>query len=113
MKVFLLLLAFFAVHAAAGFCQEQQATVASADGTSEESSSATAPESISENTQEAGQAAPNSTLENTIDAEQSSEPPRRKLTHWNEYQGPYFTGRWGAGLLLEVAGYAQDHNSKK
>src|SRR3954447_7236903 len=53
------------------------------------------------------------TLENTIDAEESSEPPQRKLVGWNEYQGPYFTGRFGAGLLLEVAGFAQDENSKE
>jgi phosphate-selective porin OprO/OprP len=112
MKVFLLLLAFFVILVSAGLCQGQQATVASSDSESEESSSAMAPESTAD-TQEPSQAASNSTLEKTIDAEQSSEPPQRKLTRWNEYQGPYFTGRWGAGLLLEVAGYSQDDNSKK
>ena len=52
-------------------------------------------------------------LENTIDAEESSEPPERKLVRWNHYEGPYFTMRWGAGLLYEVAGFQQDDNSKQ
>jgi phosphate-selective porin OprO and OprP len=56
---------------------------------------------------------PNATLENTIDAQESSEPPQRRLAHWNEYEGPYFTGRFGAGFLVEVAGFAQDENSKR
>ena len=52
-------------------------------------------------------------LENTIDAQESSEPPARRVVRWNRYEGPYFTARWGAGLLLEVAGYAQDEASKE
>src|SRR5437868_353874 len=63
--------------------------------------------------QDPDEASANSTLEDTIDAEESSEPPRRSLVRWNEYQGPYFTARVGGGLLLEVAGFAQDHNSKR
>jgi len=55
---------------------------------------------------------PNGNLETSINAEESQEPPRRKLK-WNEYRGPYFTARWGAGLLLEVAGYSQDRDSKE
>jgi len=66
-----------------------------------------------ENTQDQTQESPTSTLETTIDAEESSEPPRRRLVHWNEYEGPYFTMRFGAGLLLEVASFAQDDNSKQ
>jgi len=50
---------------------------------------------------------------NTIEAEQSSEPPQWRLACWNEYQGPYFTMRAGAGLLLEVVGFDQDESSKK
>ena len=56
---------------------------------------------------------PPQTLENTIEAEQASEAPRRKLVRWNEYQSPYFTLRFGAGVLLEVASFAQDENSKE
>src|SRR3954467_4099010 len=52
-------------------------------------------------------------LENTIDAQESSEPPERKMVRWNHYEGPYFTIRWGAGLLYEVAGYQQDDTSKE
>jgi phosphate-selective porin OprO/OprP len=55
---------------------------------------------------------PQSTLENTIDAEESEARPTRSLVRWNEYQGPYFTMRFGAGLLLELASFAQDENSK-
>ena len=113
MKVLLLLAALLAIIAAACFCPAQQATVASSDAKPEETYSATAPASTPDSAQEHGQASPNPTLENTIDAEESSEPPERKLVHWNEYQGPYFTGRWGAGFLVEVAAYSQDENSKK
>jgi phosphate-selective porin OprO and OprP len=66
-----------------------------------------------ENSQENTGTAPPPTIETTIDAEQSQEPPRRQLVHWNEYEGPYFTMRVGAGLLLEVAGFAQDDTSKR
>jgi phosphate-selective porin OprO and OprP len=65
-----------------------------------------------QNTQQQTATSSNSTLENTIDAEQSSEPPRRTV-RWNEYKGPFFTGRWGAGFLVDVAGFAQDDNSKQ
>lgn len=67
----------------------------------------------SEDKQEPSTASAEPNLENTIDAEQSDEPPERQLVHWNEYHGPYFTMRFGLGLLLDVAGFAQDENSKK
>jgi phosphate-selective porin OprO/OprP len=58
--------------------------------------------------------APPATLENTIAAgESSDEPPQRQLVHWNEYHGPYFTIRVGAGLLVDTAAYAQDTESKE
>jgi phosphate-selective porin OprO/OprP len=56
---------------------------------------------------------PKGNLETSINAEESQEPPRRSLVKWNEYRGPFFTGRFGAGLLLEYAAYAQDADSKK
>jgi phosphate-selective porin OprO and OprP len=59
-----------------------------------------------------GSSAP-STLENTVEAGISEEAPRRKLVHWNEYQGPYFTIRAGAGFLVDIAGYSQDNESKQ
>ncbi len=50
-------------------------------------------------------------IENTVEA---AEPlPRRDLVHWNEYHGPHFTIRVGAGLLLDYAAFAQDEESKE
>lgn len=50
-------------------------------------------------------------LENTIEA---AEPlPRRDLVHWNEYHGPHFTIRAGAGFLYDFAAFAQDKESKE
>jgi phosphate-selective porin OprO/OprP len=50
-------------------------------------------------------------LENTV---QAAEPlPRRDLVHWNEYHGPHFTIRAGAGLLVDFASFAQDQESKE
>ena len=58
--------------------------------------------------------APQETLENTIEAgESSDEPPTRRLVHWNEYHGPYFTMRVGAGILVDTTAYAQDAESKQ
>lgn len=53
--------------------------------------------------------------ESTIDttAEAGEPEPRRRLVSWNEYEGPHFTIRFGAGFLYEVAGYAQDDASKE
>jgi phosphate-selective porin OprO/OprP len=39
--------------------------------------------------------------------------PVRKLVSWNEYEGKYFTVRFGAGFLYEYAAYAQDEDSKR
>jgi phosphate-selective porin OprO/OprP len=50
-------------------------------------------------------------LENTV---QAAEPlPRRNLVHWNEYRGPHFTIRVGAGFLYDFAAFAQDKESKE
>jgi phosphate-selective porin OprO/OprP len=55
---------------------------------------------------------PSTSTENKIDARESDEPPDRTFK-WNQYEGPYFTGRWGAGFLVEYAAYAQDDASKQ
>lgn len=57
-------------------------------------------------------------LENTIQADESEEeffPPKvpRGFKNWNEYKGPYFTIRVGAGFLFDTAWYAQDDQSKE
>ena len=45
--------------------------------------------------------------------EPEAEPPRRSLVKWNEYEGPLFTLRVGAGFLLDYAAYAQDDASRE
>ena len=50
----------------------------------------------------------------TIEAgEADAEEPRRKLVRWNEYEGPFFTIRFGGGILYDYAGYVQDDESKQ
>ena len=51
-------------------------------------------------------------VDNEIDAFEDDEPPKHVIG-WNKYEGPYFTLRWGAGFLVDVAGYAQDQQSKE
>ena len=102
MKAYLLLLAALSFAACAGHAQQP---------TSPQSpQAAPAGQPASDDPEDA--VSPNGNLETSINAELSDEP-RRKFVKWNEYHGPYFTGRWGAGLLLEVAGYSQDKESKQ
>lgn len=68
---------------------------------------------LAQNSQDASQAEPTETLETTIDATEADERPKRSLVRWNQYKGPYFTLRFGAGFLVDVAGFAQDENSKR
>jgi len=52
-------------------------------------------------------------IDDTIEAgEADAVEPARRLVRWNEYEGPFFTIRMGAGVLYEWADYAQDENSK-
>ena len=52
-------------------------------------------------------------IDDTIEAgEADAVEPARRLVRWNEYEGPLFTIRMGAGVLYEYAGYAQDADSK-
>jgi phosphate-selective porin OprO/OprP len=100
MKIFLLVLALITFEAGQASAQQKKAQSSSpAAGSPQPTSSPDAQDT--------------STVENTIDAQESSEPPRRRLVKWNEYHGPYFTMRVGAGLLLEVGGFAQDDDSKQ
>lgn len=63
--------------------------------------------------QEAVQDTDSPTLEDTIDAMEDDALPRRRLVRWNEYEGPYFTVKFGAGILVDHAAFAQDQNSKQ
>lgn len=54
-----------------------------------------------------------SAVDDTADAaEADGDPPRRKFIRFNEYQGPYFSVRFGFGLLFDGVTYLQDDISK-
>jgi hypothetical protein len=63
-------------------------------------------------TQESSVAFSDSSLEHTVEAgEASVAAPKRHLVHWNEFDGPFFTLRLGAGLLYDAAVYSQDERA--
>jgi phosphate-selective porin OprO/OprP len=43
----------------------------------------------------------------------SSDPPARRLVKWNEFEGPFFTLRASAGIILDAGTYAQDDQSRE
>jgi phosphate-selective porin OprO/OprP len=45
--------------------------------------------------------------------ESSADPPARRLVKWNEFEGPFFTLRASAGVILDAATYAQDEASRE
>ena len=45
--------------------------------------------------------------------EADADAPRRRLVHWNEYDGPITTIRLGGGFLVDYATYAQDNASRE
>jgi phosphate-selective porin OprO/OprP len=54
------------------------------------------------------------TLDDTIEAgDDELAEPVRKLVSWNEYEGKYFSIRFGAGFLYDYAAYSQDDASKE
>src|SRR5262252_4991854 len=112
MKVSVRLLALLALLAAPGFFHGQDP-----DSSSVSAQSSPVPQASPSPTpaaQPSPSPNPNETLENTIEAgESSDEPPARRLVHWNEYHGPYFTMRVGGGILVDTAAYAQDNQSKE
>ncbi len=57
---------------------------------------------------------PPPTVEDTQEAgESSAEPPARRLVKWNEYEGPLFTLRASAGVILDAGTFAQDDSSRQ
>src|SRR5215472_6057973 len=112
MKAPVRLLAVLALLAAPGFFHAQDS---GSSGVSAQSAPAPqASRSPTPAAQPSPSPNPNETLENTIEAgESSDEPPQRRLVHWNEYHGPYFTMRVGGGILVDTAAYAQDNQSKE
>jgi phosphate-selective porin OprO/OprP len=43
----------------------------------------------------------------------SADPPARRLVKWNEYEGPLFTLRVSAGVILDAGTYEQDEASRQ
>jgi phosphate-selective porin OprO/OprP len=55
-----------------------------------------------------------STVEDTQQAGGSSaDPPARRLVKWNEFEGPFFTLRASAGVILDAGTFAQDDASRQ
>jgi phosphate-selective porin OprO/OprP len=60
------------------------------------------------------QASPPPSVEDTQQAGGSSaDPPARRLVKWNEYEGPFFTLRITAGVILDAGTFAQDDASRE
>jgi phosphate-selective porin OprO and OprP len=45
--------------------------------------------------------------------EASAAPPARRLVKWNEFEGPFFTLRASAGVILDAGTFAQDEASRQ
>ncbi len=64
--------------------------------------------------QQSDTTARDTTAETGVSAgESEAEPPRRRLVKWNEYDGPLFSLRVGAGFLVDYATYSQDAAAKE
>ena len=61
----------------------------------------------------AQEAQPPSVVDTQVAGESSAEPPVRRLVKWNEYEGPLFTLRASAGVILDAGTYAQDDKSRE
>lgn len=48
-----------------------------------------------------------------VAGESSADPPARRLVRWNEFEGPFFTLRASAGVILDAGTYAQDDASRE
>lgn len=48
-----------------------------------------------------------------VAGESSADPPARRLVKWNEFEGPFFTLRASAGVILDAGAYAQDDASRE
>lgn len=59
------------------------------------------------------QQAPPSTEDRQEAGESSAARPARRLVKWNEYEGPFFTIRASAGIIVDAGAYAQDEASRQ
>jgi phosphate-selective porin OprO/OprP len=111
MKVLPLLLMTIALAGTPAVSRSQEQTEAPSNPPSDEAQTPPAQTTPAQATAPAQTQGPPPNLENTVEA---AEPlPRRDLVHWNEYHGPHFTIRVGAGFLVDYAAFAQDKESKE
>jgi phosphate-selective porin OprO and OprP len=118
MKALPLLLMTFALAVTQVGSLAQESTEAPSNPPTEEAQNttqapppATPPQAPAPNSTPAQTQGPPPNIENTIEA---AEPlPKRDLVHWNEYHGPHFTIRVGAGFLYDFSAFAQDKDSKE
>ena len=67
-----------------------------------------------EETEAQGNATADPSLNYTLDAaEADDDEPRRQFVSWNNYEGPYFTLRWGVNFMYDYVAYSQDDDSKE
>src|SRR6188472_1161746 len=48
----------------------------------------------------------------SVNSQEGSEDEPRRMVHWNEYEGRWFTARLGGGFLYDTANYSQDSDSE-
>jgi|SRR5688572_145993 phosphate-selective porin OprO/OprP len=62
---------------------------------------------------QSAEVAPAGSPEGSVNADEGNpDEPTRRMVHWNEYEGPWFTARLGGGFLYDTANYSQDADSK-
>jgi phosphate-selective porin OprO and OprP len=62
---------------------------------------------------QSAEVAPSGSPEGSVNADENNpDEPTRRLVHWNEYEGPWFTARLGGGFLYDTADYSQDADSE-
>jgi phosphate-selective porin OprO/OprP len=109
-KVLLRILVPAALLLAAGGLKGQQHAASSEET---QSGAADTQQSPPQTSQKATPQAGAANLDTTMEAGESDVEHKRQLVHWNEYHGPYFTFRFGAGFLYEFDAYSQDDQSKE
>jgi phosphate-selective porin OprO/OprP len=62
---------------------------------------------------QAQEPAPPPTEDRQEAGEAAAAPPARRLVKWNEYEGPFFTLRASAGVILDAGTFAQDEASRQ
>ena len=62
---------------------------------------------------QSAEVAPAVSPEGSVNADENNpDEPTRRMVHWNEYEGRWFTARLGGGFLYDTANYSQDADSE-